>query len=100
MLALYYRPACPFCQTVLEYADEHNVEFELIDLSEGDDVVAELIEKGGKKQVPFLEDTDRGESMYESKDIITYLQTHYANGNGGGKPTVHVTGSTCVACEG
>jgi len=100
MLALYYRPACPFCQDVLEYADENNIEFELIDLSEGEDAINELIEKGGKKQVPYLDDTDRGEALYESQDIIAYLKTNYAEGNAKGKPRVHVTDSTCVACEG
>lgn len=40
----------------------------------------ELMNKGGKTQVPFLEDTDRGVSLYESNDIITYLSEHYGGG--------------------
>ena len=34
-----------------------------------------LIRIGGKRQVPFLVDTDRNIQMYESKDIIEYLKT-------------------------
>ena len=30
---------------------------------------------GGKRQVPFLVDTDRNIQMYESDDIIEYLKT-------------------------
>jgi len=37
----------------------------------------ELIEKGGKKMVPYLVDTERGVSMYESNDIVAYLTEHY-----------------------
>jgi glutathione S-transferase len=33
----------------------------------------ELMDKGGKLQVPFLVDEERGVSMYESDDIIEYL---------------------------
>ena len=34
-----------------------------------------LIQIGGKRQVPFLIDTERNIQMYESKDIIEYLKT-------------------------
>ena len=34
----------------------------------------ELMEKGGKRQVPFLIDEEKGISMYESDDIIKYLE--------------------------
>lgn len=39
--------------------------------------MAALMDKGGKTQVPFLEDTDRGVSMYESADIIEYIHKQY-----------------------
>ena len=34
----------------------------------------ELMEKGGKRQVPFLVDEENGVSMYESDDICRYLE--------------------------
>ena len=34
-----------------------------------------LIKLGGKRQVPFLVDNDRNIQMYESNDIVEYLQT-------------------------
>lgn len=36
-----------------------------------------LVQLGGKEQVPFLVDTDAGEMMYESGDIIEYLKKSY-----------------------
>lgn len=38
----------------------------------------ELLAKGGKLQVPFLVDEAHGVAMYESLDIIGYLQKTYA----------------------
>jgi len=33
---------------------------------------------GGEDQIPFLVDHQRGATMYESDDIIAYLEEHYA----------------------
>tara|TARA_B100000809_G_scaffold96394_1_gene94947 strand:- start:894 stop:1094 length:201 start_codon:yes stop_codon:yes gene_type:complete len=37
----------------------------------------ELQERGGKVQVPYLVDPERDIEMYESEDIIAYIQEHY-----------------------
>lgn len=103
MLTLYYKPACPFCQRVLQMADNLKVELELKDITEDETVLAELIEKGGQKQVPFLVDTEKGVSMYESSDIIEYIRDNYVNTADSttvSKPRVHVSGSVCESCEG
>lgn len=99
MLSLYYKESCPFCQRVLEMAENLKVEFDLKDI-EDEAIAAELIEKGGKRQVPYLVDTERDVAMYESGDIIDYIREHYAN-TAETKPRIHNAGSaTCVACEG
>ena len=33
---------------------------------------------GGDDQIPFLVDHQRGVTMYESEDIVAYLEEHYA----------------------
>jgi glutathione S-transferase len=38
---------------------------------------AELIERGGKFQVPYLVDPNTRKEMYESDEIIEYLQERY-----------------------
>jgi len=101
MLNLYYKESCPFCQRVLQMAENLGVAFDLKDI-EDDSIAAELIEKGGKRQVPYLVDTEKDTAMYESSDIIDYIRDNYANTNPtANKPRIHnAADSTCVACEG
>lgn len=101
MLTLYYRPTCPFCQRVLGEAEEMGVQFNLKNISSDEALVEELVSKGGKKQVPFLVDEEKGVSMYESADIIDYLKD---NNDGVGDKSfsglrVHKSEDTCDACE-
>ncbi len=102
MLTLYMKETCPFCQRVIQMADNLKVEFDLKDITESEEALAELIEKGGKKQIPFLVDSEKEVSMYESNDIIDYIRENYANTSKGTetKPRVHMSDSTCVSCEG
>lgn len=74
MIFLYSLKECPYCKKVKEILDEKNLEYKNLDISE-DIYKQELIHLGGKEQVPFLVDTDKKISMYESKDIINYLET-------------------------
>lgn len=83
-------------------AENFNVELELKDVEESEEAMAELIEKGGKSMVPFLVDSERNVSMYESSDIIDHLREfgRTAAAASSPKPRVHVGGATCVSCEG
>ena len=92
MLILYYKPTCPFCQKVLGEAEEMGVSFDLRDISSDETNAEALIEAGGKRQVPFLVDTDRDVSLYESDDIIAYLREQYSKA-GDGAPQV------CDSCQ-
>lgn len=102
MLTLYYKPTCPYSQRVLGEAEALGISFDLKDISADETLKEELIEKGGKKQVPYLEDPDRNVSMYESSDIIAHLNEHY--GNGTQKNTfsglrIHKSDAACDVCE-
>ena len=102
MLTLYFKQTCPFSQRVIQMAENLNVELEMKDVSEDDSAMAELLEKGGKGQVPFLVDSEKNVSMYESDDIIEHMREFYAKSGAApaAKPRIHVGGSTCVSCEG
>lgn len=78
MLTLYYKPTCPFCIKTLAVVEELKLEPELKDISADEATADELIEVGGKRQVPYLIDAQAGVSMYESDDIIAHLRTHYS----------------------
>lgn len=92
MLTLYVKPYCPYCARVIAVNGAIKAPLVYKDITADAAVRAELLEKGGKSQVPYLDDTDRGVSMYESGDIIDYLQTHYGNG---AAPIVPEAGNVC-----
>ncbi|HUY05222.1 MAG TPA: glutaredoxin domain-containing protein [Candidatus Paceibacterota bacterium] len=77
MLTLYVKTGCPFCHKVLDVADALGVTFDEKNIAD-DAIAAELIARGGKRQVPYLVDTDRTIEMYESDDIVAYLRAYYA----------------------
>lgn len=83
-------------------AENLKVELELKDISEDSTAMDELLQKGGKEETPFLVDSEKNISMYESSDIVDHLREHYANTGtvSVAKPRIHVGGSTCVSCEG
>ena len=74
MFNLYILESCPYCRKVMNFLDEKDVQYTKIDIKNKANEEA-LIKIGGKRQVPFLIDTDRNIQMYESADIIEYLKT-------------------------
>ncbi|MFT5849640.1 MAG: glutaredoxin 3 [Patiriisocius sp.] len=82
MLTLYYKPTCPFCQRVLGEAEDMGIKLDLKDISSDPVLADELIERGGKRMVPYLVDADRNVEMYESGDIVAYFAEHYKDGTG------------------
>ena len=74
MLDLFILETCPYCKKVMSFLDENGVKYNKIDITNKASEEA-LIQMGGKRQVPFLSDTDRNIQMYESDDIIEYLKT-------------------------
>tara|TARA_B100000745_G_scaffold284560_1_gene219297 strand:+ start:1470 stop:1706 length:237 start_codon:yes stop_codon:yes gene_type:complete len=78
---------------VLGEAEVMGVQMNLKDISNDNVIVSELIEKGGKQQTPFLVDSERNVQMYDSGDIIAYLEEHYK------KASVTEFGNVCESCQ-
>ncbi len=76
MLTLYVKTGCPFCAMVLHKLDELELAYEEKDIGDAS-VADELIARGGKRMVPYLVDSDAEVEMYESADIVTYLDRLY-----------------------
>ncbi len=74
MLVVYTKSGCPFCNRVLGYVEENNITIDERNVYESEVAMKELMEKGGKRQIPFLHDTDKDVMMYESGDIIQYFK--------------------------
>ena len=74
-LELFKRDACPFCIKVMRYIKKSGRDdIEYRDIATSSEDRERLIEVGGKQQVPclFIDDTP----LYESDDIIAWLQEH------------------------
>lgn len=79
-LALYQFHACPFCVKVRRAMHALNIKVELRDAKDNAQFRQELLEQGGRVKVPCLRIEEAGEVrwMYESNDIIAYLQKRFA----------------------
>ena len=74
MITLYTKPDCQYCAKVKTRIDELAIPYEEKSIAD-EGVAEELIERGGKRQVPYLVDSDKGISMYGSDSIINYLES-------------------------
>ncbi|WP_043309796.1 glutaredoxin [Pseudomonas sp. ML96] len=79
-LALYQFHACPFCVKTRRTLHRLNVPVALRDAKNDEARRQELLEQGGKVQVPCLRIEDQGEVrwLYESKAIGAYLNERFA----------------------
>ena len=74
MLELFILETCPYCKKVMDFLDKKELKYRKFDII-NKETEESLIQLGGKRQVPFLVDTERNIQMYESDDIIEYLKT-------------------------
>jgi len=79
-LALYQFKACPFCVKVRRTMKRNSLNIEIRDAKRCDKARDELVEGGGKLKVPCLRIEEEGKVswMYESSDIINYLEDRFA----------------------
>ena len=73
-LVLYIRPSCPYCQKVTNFLSSQKKSIPTKDIGTDKNALNELIQKGGKRQVPCL--MINGKPLYESNDIINWLKKH------------------------
>lgn len=79
-LSLYEFRSCPFCMKVRKITHHKNLNIELRDARRNERWKQELINEGGKFQVPCLRMKDENGKdiwMYESSNIIDHLNKHY-----------------------
>ena len=79
-LALFEFKACPFCVKVRRSMKRQSLKIDRFDAKRCSDSREALLAGGGKVKVPCLrieKDTGEVEWMYESKDIIKYLNERF-----------------------
>lgn len=79
-LSLYQLHACPFCVKTRRAIFKLNVNMDIRDIGENLEFRNELASNGGRVMVPCLriEEGSHVRWMYESNDIIDYLETRIA----------------------
>lgn len=77
LLELYNFEASPYCRKVRERLNVLNLDVIVHSVAKNGIRRPELVALGGKMQVPYLVDPNTGAALYESADIITYLERTY-----------------------
>jgi glutathione S-transferase len=86
MLTLYVKTGCPYCARVLEEAKTLGIHPDIKNIDEPG-VAEELMKVGGKHQEPFMVDPEHQTKMYESENIVQYLDKTF-----GGEGQFHLHG--------
>jgi glutathione S-transferase len=81
-LTLYHFPTCPFCWRVRLAIKRLGLPIRLVNVMREPDARIDLMTRGGKLQVPCLHiNTAQGSHwLYESGDIVDWLQQNFAGG--------------------
>jgi len=80
LLELWDFEACPYCRKVREVLCELDLDYLARPVARGGGRRADLVARGGKMQAPYLVDPNTGAALYESDDIIHYLNDAYGAG--------------------
>lgn len=77
-LELYSFEASPFCRIVREALCSLELPYLLHNVAPGSPRRADFARRSGKTMVPWLFDPNSGEGLFESADIVRYLERRYA----------------------
>lgn len=72
MLDLFILNTCPYCKKVIDHLEKNNIKYHKFDTLNNDNALR-LLSIGGKDQVPFLYNEDTNDKIYESEEIIAYI---------------------------
>jgi glutathione S-transferase len=77
-LELWSFEASPFCRIAREALCELELPYRLHNVAKGSPKRDAFVRRSGKMQVPYLVDPNTSGAMFESADIVRYLETTYA----------------------
>lgn len=75
MISLYIKENCAYSAAVIHKFEEEGIKVKIKDIAQNKFAI-ELMEIGGKYQVPCLIDQERGICIYESNAIINYVDKY------------------------
>jgi len=72
-IRVFTTPSCVYCVTLEAFLNEHNIEFEEIDVAEDEKAREEMIKKSGQMGVPVIEIGKEIVVGFDKKKIIELL---------------------------
>jgi glutathione S-transferase len=82
-LELWSFEGSPYCRLVREKLCELEIPYLLHNVGKGSPRRAAFVERSGRMMVPYLADPNTGVEMFESADIVSYLEASYGVEGGG-----------------
>ncbi len=79
-LELYSAEASPFCRIVREKLCTLELPYRLHNVAPGSSHREAFVARSGKQLIPYLVDPNTGREMFESADIVSYLEQTYSAG--------------------
>jgi glutathione S-transferase len=76
-LELWSFEASPFCRIVREKLCTLELPYRLHNVGKGSAGREAFIARSGRMQVPYLEDPNTGQALFESSEIVAYLERRY-----------------------
>ncbi len=76
-LELYSFEASPYCRLAREALCELELPYRLVNVGKRSALREQMRERAGRVMVPWLHDPNTGREMFESADIVEYLQQTY-----------------------
>ena len=70
---IYTTPVCPYCQSIKDYFNENDIEYEEKDISQDKEARDEMVEKSGSKGVPVVDIEGEIITGFDKKKIASIL---------------------------
>ena len=74
VLELYELDGCPYCEAVADALDDHGIDYETEWVDAMHSRRGQVKRVSGQRGVPVLVDDERGVTMAESENILTYVE--------------------------
>ena len=79
-LELWSFEVSPFCRIAREALCELSIPYHLYNVGKGSPRRESFVARSGKMMVPYLSDPNTGKEMFQSADIVAYLNQTYGEG--------------------
>ncbi len=77
---LYIKRGCPYCDAATDYLDEHQIDYETVDVYGNPDRMLELEELSGQTRTPTLKWNGAVLADFGVNDLRRFLAEHAAAG--------------------